>query len=677
MAFDLTKSIRYVKGVGERRARLFEKLGIADVGALLRFYPRTYQDWNHPLKIREAPLDTPCCVAAKVVVPPTEHIARSGMKIYKATVSDGQDEMEITIFNSKYAAARLKRGEEYLFYGKVSGSFLIREMTSPEFEKAGAARYIRPIYRQTKGLTTKIIEGIIRAQLKEAKGALPDPIPAYLREKYKLPALYDALCGIHFPKTWQDVTEARRRLIFEELLILQLALQSKKIQGKRENSARVTQNYAEEFASLLPFTLTGAQKRCIDEAISDMMGDTPMSRLLQGDVGSGKTAVAAALCYTVAKNGYQAAIMVPTEILAEQHYAFFKKLEDKTKLNTALLTGSLTLSEKRRIKEALKSGQIDLVVGTHALITSDVAFKSLGLVVTDEQHRFGVSQRGALATKGENPHTLVMSATPIPRTLALIIYGDLDISILDELPPGRQQVKTYIITGDLRQRCFNFIKKHIHEGRQAFIVCPLIEDSEDTELISAVKYAEELERGPFSGYKTGLLHGQMKASEKEQVMRAFLNREIDLLVSTTVIETGIDVPNATVMVVENAERFGLSQLHQLRGRVGRGKHQSYCILISDAKGEDTLRRLEVMRSTTDGFIIAEQDLSLRGPGEFFGNRQHGLPELKIANLATDMRVLKEAQRVSIWILENDPALEKQEHKELSTAVNSLFSKLIE
>ena len=518
-----------------------------------------------------------------------------------------------------------------------------------------------------------MIEKLVRTALTECRDELVDPIPLWLREKYCLMNLPDSLWNIHFPKSPDYLEEARRRLIFEELLILQLGLEKMRSQTQKNAGAIIERDFSDEYFSHLPFSPTGAQRRAVKEAMRDMMSGRQMNRLLQGDVGSGKTAVAAALVYSAAKNSMQSALMAPTEVLAEQHYKTFLKLFEGCSINVELLTGSDTAAQKRRKKEALKAGEIDLLIGTHAIIQSDVEFKSLALVITDEQHRFGVEQRNALGEKGKNPHLYVMSATPIPRTLALIIYGELDISILDELPPGRQKIETYAVTSELRQRAYNYVKKHLDAGRQGYIICPLVDEGEsNTELASAVKYADKLQRGDFRGYTVGLMHGKMKSADKKKVMESFSNGETQLLVSTTVIEVGVDVPNAVIMVIENAERFGLSQLHQLRGRIGRGQYKSTCILITDAKNDTAQRRMKVMETTTDGFKIADEDLKLRGPGEFFGSRQHGLPEMKIADMLEDRSTLEETQRAAKEIVARDPELSSPESAALKNEIQRLF-----
>lgn len=669
----LDTDIKYLKGVGERRAAMLSRLGVSDVNALVRLYPRIYEDWSQIKSINEAQIGEICCIKGIVGSPVRKNLIRKGLTLYKAEITDGSGIMGITIFNSRFAAEKLTEGDEFLFFGRVGGNLYRKEMNSPEIEPAEGADRIRPIYPQTHGLNSKMIEKLVRTALTECRDELVDPIPLWLREKYCLMNLPDSLWNIHFPKSPDYLEEARRRLIFEELLILQLGLEKMRSQTQNNAGAIIERDFSEEYFSHLPFSPTGAQRRAVKEAMRDMMSGRQMNRLLQGDVGSGKTAVAAALVYSAAKNSMQSALMAPTEVLAEQHYKTFLKLFEGCSINVELLTGSDTAAQKRRKKEALKAGEIDLLIGTHAIIQSDVEFKSLALVITDEQHRFGVEQRNALGEKGKNPHLYVMSATPIPRTLALIIYGELDISILDELPPGRQKIETYAVTSELRQRAYNYVKKHLDAGRQGYIICPLVDEGEsDTELASAVKYADELQRGDFRGYTVGLMHGKMRSADKKKVMESFSNGETQLLVSTTVIEVGVDVPNAVIMVIENAKRFGLSQLHQLRGRIGRGQYKSTCILITDAKNDTAQRRMKVMETTTDGFKIADEDLKLRGPGEFFGSRQHGLPEMKIADMLEDRSTLEETQRAAKEIMARDPELSSPENAALKNEIQRLF-----
>lgn len=673
---DISTDIRYLKGVGEKRAELFSKLGINSVGDLLDFYPRMYEDWSKVRKISETVVGETACIRGFITHTPYGANIRKGLTIYKSGISDGEEVMDLTIFNNKYAAEALKEGEEYVFFGKVGGNLYKREMTNPAFASAEGGDRIRPIYSSTQSLSTKIIEKTVRTAIDALKDSLEETLPDNLRQKYNLSSLVFALENVHFPQSEKNLEVARRRLVFEELFVLQLGLLLLRSRSKKQTGNIIKEDKTEEFCSLLPFTMTGAQKRAVGEAVEDMKRDIPMNRLVQGDVGSGKTAVAAALIYNAAKNGFQSALMAPTEILATQHFATLSKFFENTDINVALLTGSVRKKQKDEIKEKLKNGEIDLLVGTHAIIQEDVEFYNLGFAVTDEQHRFGVAQRGNLSKKGTEPHLLVMSATPIPRTLALMIYGDLDVSILDELPPGRQKIDTFFVDYGKHERAMNYVKKHLDRGLQGYIVCPLVE-GEESELTSATQFYENLKNNEFKDYTVGLLHGKMKPKEKDEVMKKFAEGDTQLLIATTVIEVGVDVPNAVIMVIENAEMFGLSQLHQLRGRVGRGKEKSTCILISDAQNEEAQTRLKVMCKTSDGFKIADEDLRLRGPGDFFGSRQHGLPKMKIANLLTDMKTLKEAQAEAKNILRDDPGLRKKENGYLRKAVINLYENMKE
>lgn len=671
---DSNTDIRYLKGVGSARATEFHKLGVDTVDALLHFYPRTYEDWSKVVSIKDAPIDENCCISATVSHTPTKHLLKGGRILYKVSVTDGRGILNLTFFNNKYIPQMLKENEDYLFYGKVVYSRIgVKEMLSPMFVKAEQNDKIRPIYHATARLSSKSIEKCTAEAIKHIDEVITDPLPKEMLEKFKLCPLKDAIKSVHFPIDDADLEKGRRRLIFDELFYLQMGLiRLRDKNSETENRHRITADCSGEFIKGLPFELTNAQKRSIDEAIKDMAGKKAMNRLLQGDVGSGKTAVAAALIYTVAKNGMQSALMAPTEVLAEQHMRTFEKLFGNTNLKIKLLTGSTKAKEKREIKQAVADGEIDLVIGTHAIIQQDVDFKNLGFVVTDEQHRFGVNQRTVLRDKGESVHVLVMSATPIPRTLALVIYGDLDVSVLDEMPLNRKKTETYFVTGEYHDRIYNFIKKHLDSGLQAFIVCPLVSEGE-SDLTPAKEYYEKLSSTVFSGYKVGLLHGQMKGAQKDEIMRSFANNEIQLLISTVVIEVGIDVPNAALIVIENAERFGLSQLHQLRGRVGRGSVKSTCILVSDSQSEQARKRFDIMCKTTDGFKIADEDLQMRGPGDFFGSKQHGLPELKIASLLSDNELLMLSRTAAGELLTDDPDMKKDSHKGIRTQVNRMFA----
>ena len=665
--------IRFLKGVGEKRAELLQKKGIDTVGALLRFYPRAYLDWQNITPVSECPEGENVCVRAEITSPVKTVNIRRGMTLYKFAAADDSGVIEVTLFNRKYLAENLRQGRSYLFYGKLGYGITLRQMSSPEIMPAEYMG-IEPVYAATEGLSSKTIEKIMKNALVYADG-MADVIPQGIREKNGLCDFKTALKSIHFPLERQALESAKRRLVFEELFVLQTGLLFLKRRRRALAGCTVKNNLLEEFKKTLSFKLTGAQERVINECLTDMMSPRPMNRLIQGDVGSGKTAVAAALMYISAGNGFQAALMAPTELLAEQHFKTLCKITENSGIKCALLTGSLTKKQKDEVKAGLKSGEIKVAVGTHALLTDDVEFENLGLVVTDEQHRFGVGQRGRLSSKGNNPHTLVMSATPIPRTLGLIIYGDLDISIIDEYPAGRQKIATYCVDSSYNARVYNYIKKFIAEGRQAYIVCPLVDENEALGIKSASEYYKELSENQFKGYTVGLLHGKMKPKDKENVMRRFAAGEIQLLISTTVIEVGIDVPNAALMVIENAERFGLSQLHQLRGRIGRGEYSSACILISDVKSGDTKRRLDVIKNNTDGFKIADEDLKLRGPGDFLGSRQHGLPDMKIADIFADRETLHLAGKEAEELIKRDPALHDPENAGLRAEIAALFSRL--
>ena len=665
--------IRFLKGVGEKRAELLRKKGIDTVGALLRFYPRAYLDWQNITPISECHEGENVCVRAEITSPVKTANIRRGMTLYKFSAADDSGVIEVTLFNRKYLAENLREGRSYLFYGKLGYGITLRQMSSPEIMPAEYMG-IEPVYAASEGLSSKTIEKIMKNALVYTD-SMQDAIPDGIRQKNGLCDFKTALKSIHFPLERQALESAKRRLVFEELFVLQTGLLFLKRRRRALAGCTVKENLLDEFKKTLSFKLTGAQERVINECLSDMMSPRPMNRLIQGDVGSGKTAVAAALMYISAGNGFQSALMAPTELLAEQHFKTLCKITENSGIKCALLTGSLTKKQKDEVKSGLKSGEIKVAVGTHALLTDDVEFESLGLVVTDEQHRFGVGQRGRLSSKGNNPHTLVMSATPIPRTLGLIIYGDLDISIIDEYPAGRQKIATYCVDSSYNARVYNYIKKFIAEGRQAYIVCPLVDENEALGIKSASEYYEELSENQFKNYTVGLLHGKMKPKDKESVMRRFAAGEIQLLISTTVIEVGIDVPNAALMVIENAERFGLSQLHQLRGRIGRGEYSSACILISDVKSGDTKRRLDVIKNNTDGFKIADEDLKLRGPGDFLGSRQHGLPDMKIADIFADRETLHSAGKEAEELLRRDPMLHDAENAGLRSEITELFRRL--
>ncbi len=675
---DLHDDIRKLKGVGEARAKSLEKLGIRTMRDMASYFPRAYEDRRGFYAIADAPLDRPVCVRAAVTDTPKATHIRRGMDILRLQAADDSGVLDVTYFNQAYLKSTLRLGETYIFYGRVTESGRHRAMTNPAFEpedrQGTVTGRILPIYRLTAGVSQKFIMNAVSQVLADCGRQLPDILPPALRERLHLAQARYAYENIHFPRDDQALEQARRRLVFEELYTLAGAMGMMREKRAAGQGRKLTAYPMDEFWAALPFQPTGAQRRAVNEAMADMTSGTPMSRLLQGDVGSGKTLVAAALIWQAAKNGVQSAFMAPTEILAEQHFANLTRMLDPHGIRVIKLTGSMTAAKKRDANELLRLGMADVAVGTHALISENVTFSDLGLVITDEQHRFGVEQRGALSGKGERPHVLVMSATPIPRTLALIIYGDLDISVLDELPPGRQKVDTFTHGEEMRPRIWNFVRRLVGEGRQVFIVCPMVEDSEEVppDVKSAEAWAKTLQTEVFPELRVACIHGKMKAKEKDAVMTAFAAGEYDILVSTTVIEVGVDVPNAALMIVENADRFGLSQLHQLRGRVGRGQHKSYCVLFSSAQGEEARARLRIMTKTNDGFKISEEDLRLRGPGDFFGSRQHGLPDMHVADLSADMRVLKQAQAEAQAVLAADPALERPENRPLRDRITELF-----
>ncbi|SHH55162.1 ATP-dependent DNA helicase RecG [Sporobacter termitidis DSM 10068] len=674
---DLATDIQYIKGVGEARAKGMAKLGIQTLRDLVSFFPRAYEDRTVIKPISLAVPDETVCIRAMAAAAPRLSHIRKGLDLVKVRVVDEGGAMDITFFNQSFVKDAIKPGEVYVFYGKVAGTARRPEMTNPVFERETTRNVtgrIMPVYRLTAGLSQNILAGAARQGLEACGEALPDYLPEAVREGYKLAQARYAYENIHFPLSFEALEIARRRLIFEELFIISAAMGViRKIRTVKPGRGLKDADM-DVFYAALPFTLTGAQKRSIEQAVSDMKRPTPMNRLVQGDVGSGKTVVAAACCWFTWKSGCQSAFMAPTEILAEQHYRSLSALLEPLGIQVGLLTGSMTPKQKKTVQGQLRLGELDVIIGTHALLSEGVEFFDLALVVTDEQHRFGVGQRSALTAKGDSPHVLVMSATPIPRTLALIIYGDLDVSVIDELPPGRQKVETYTAGEKLRQRTYNFMRKLVGEGRQVYVVCPMVEESEtaDADLKSAQEYAARLQQEIFPDLRVALVHGRMKPKEKERVMSAFAAGQTDILVATTVIEVGVDVPNAALMVVENADRFGLSQLHQLRGRVGRGEHQSYCILFEGAGGEVSRERLKIMCSTNDGFKISEEDLKLRGPGDFFGSRQHGLPEMHIASLAADMDVLTTAQAAASEVLKADPALSRPANKAMKERIDTLF-----
>lgn len=663
--------ITYLKGVGPKRAELYKKLGISTAEQLVRLYPRDYIDFTNPVKIRDLPLGESCAFRATVVQKHAPFSQYAKKAIYKAILTDGEGEITAVFFNTKYAFEKLELYKEYIFYGKITGDLVHLQVGTPAYLPVDQTGLL-PKYPLTAGLSRDTVSKNIASALEIVQ--IDERLPESVVKKYSLLSAGEAVRKIHFPKSRDEYKSARKRLVFEELLSLKLGLARLKTRGKSLSGAVMTEVSLEEFYKSLPFTPTNAQLRAISDCISDMKKLFPMNRLVQGDVGSGKTLVAAAAAFFAQRNGFQTTVMAPTEVLAAQHYKTFRGFLEPLGIRVGLLSGALSAAEKKHVREQAAAGEIDVLIGTQALIQRSSAMKKLGLAIVDEQHRFGVYQRSELAEKGANPHILAMSATPIPRTLALIMYGDLDVSVINEMPLGRLPVKTYAVDSSFRKRVYAFIKKHIAAGLQAFIVCPLVEENEAmSEKQGAIKYYEQLTRGEFAGVPTGLLYGRMKKAEKDAVMRDFRENRLKLLVSTTVIEVGIDVPNAAVMLIENAEQFGLSQLHQLRGRVGRGSVQSYCVLMSDSKTDYARARFKAMCSTNNGYEIADVDLKLRGPGNFFGKEQHGLPPMKVADLADDAEVLEEVEALAGEILREDPLLGLPENKGLREAVDELFA----
>ena len=671
----LSDPITVLKGVGPTKAKQFAQLNILTLRDLICHFPRGYEDRTRLTTIDKLEVDVPACFRAMVMnTPRTTHI-RKGLDLTKVQIADHTARLNVTFFNNKYAAEQLRYGQEYVFYGAVSGDFIGYNMTNPVFETIESApvttRRVLPIYPLTAGLTNAAILKAVRQAL-----AICDPpaeiLPQSVRDAYGILPAERAYYAIHEPASMAEAEMAKKRLIFEEFFVFSAGLSLLRASRARKQIAPYLHRDLTAFSNALPFTLTGAQSRAIDDILKDMTSGAPMNRLVQGDVGSGKTMVAAAAAYCAIRNGKQSALMAPTEILAEQHFHSLSKLFAPLGIRTALLTGSMTVKQKKEVRDAIAAGAVDLTVGTHALLTDATAFADLGLVIADEQHRFGVAQRSKLSEKGADPHLLVMSATPIPRTLALLMYGDLEVSILDELPPGREPVDTFLVGESYRPRINAFIRKQVAEGHQCFVVCPAVEENEELNLKAATVWAETLQQTVFPDLRVALLHGQMKGSEKEAVMASFARGEADVLVATTVIEVGVDVPNATLMVIEDADRFGLSQLHQLRGRVGRGGSKSYCILTSQNKNTDTLARLKALCKTTDGFRIAEEDLKLRGPGDFFGSRQSGMPVFRVANLSMDLQTLKDAQAASAAWIDTEGTADTPEGIALRERIGDLF-----
>lgn len=669
------ESVSVLKQVGEQRLKKLNQMGITTIGDLLTHYPREYKDRSRLVKIADLSETEENTFVA--YVRGQGKVARNGrLVVTRLKVFDETGEITLVWYNQPYMKTALQMGEAYLFTGVLQKKYRTKEVVSPEYEKIGehfAGGRIVPIYPTVKGISQKMLRGYLETALSEMHGTLEEYLPAWLRTKYHLAERNFAVQNIHFPHTEQAFYDARYRLVFEEFFLLQTALFSLREIWKHKEEGIVMQQpeALEVFQKQLPFEMTDAQKKVLEEIKEDLTAGGVMNRLVQGDVGSGKTAVAMAVSYWVIQNGYQAVLMAPTEVLAEQHGKSFTDLFAPLGISVVLLTGSMTAKQKREALANIADGTAQMIIGTHAVIQQSVVYHRVGIVITDEQHRFGVKQRGMLAEKGVCPHVLVMTATPIPRTLALILYGDLDISIIDTLPPGRKPVDTLAVNTSYRQRIYRFLEKEVCAGRQVYVICPMIEENEKLEVENVLSYTETLQQ-TLSNCRVVCVHGKMKAKQKQEIMDNFVAGNTDVLVSTTVIEVGINVPNATVMLIENAERFGLAQLHQLRGRVGRGAEQSYCILVSDAKNKIAKQRLQTMTKTSDGFVISEQDLKLRGPGDFFGTRQHGLPELKIANLYQDTKILKIAQKAAKEVLEKDNLLKQKEHMLLKNYISTWF-----
>ncbi len=673
----LSDPITSLKGIGQAKAKLFANLNIFTLGDLICHFPRGYEDRTKLVSIEKLEVDVPACFRACVMnTPRTNHI-RKGLDITKVQVADHSGRLSITFFNNRFAAEQLQYGKEYIFYGAVSGDFIGYNMTNPVFENPESVpvttRRILPIYPLTAGLTNA---AVLKA-VSQAMALCDTPaeiLPEDIRLQYGILPADRAYQAIHMPASLAEAELAKTRLIFEEFFVFSAGLSLMRAARAGKKTPAYTNLDLGGFYGALPFTLTGAQNRAIQEILADLGKGAPMNRLVQGDVGSGKTMVAAAAACCAAQNGRQTALMAPTEILAEQHFASLEKLFAPLGITVGLLTGSQSTKQKRLLRERIAAGEVDIAVGTHALLTDTTRFRDLGLVIADEQHRFGVAQRSRLSEKGEDPHLLVMSATPIPRTLALLMYGDLEVSVLDELPPGREPVDTFLVGESYRPRINAFLRKQVAEGHQCFIVCPAVEENEELGMKAATAWAQSLQQTVFPDLRITLLHGQMKGAEKEAAMASFARGEADVMVATTVIEVGVDVPNATLMVIEDADRFGLSQLHQLRGRVGRGKAKSYCILTSHNKNTQTLQRLKALCKTTDGFQIAEEDLKLRGPGDFFGSRQSGMPTFRVADLTFDLQTLKQAQAASAQWIEEYGTSDRPEARALRERIGELFTR---
>lgn len=678
---DLEMDLQYLKGVGPARVEILNKLGLFKLKDIINYFPREHEDRGNYKNIAELQDGETAAVRVLIASNVSETRVRRNMAIYKAIGKDETGSIILTWFNQPYIKKQLRIGSEYSLYGKVKNTLGRIEMQSPVFDAGDKSKNtgkIIPLYPLTAGITQNVFRGIVETAVKSVEGSLEDSIPEWIRVQNGLEDIEKAIHDIHFPESLEDFQKARYRLAFEELLVMQLGLLRFKEKGQEERKGISfdKDEKMDELLATLPYTLTGAQQRVWKEIDKDMKSEKSMNRLVQGDVGSGKTVVATMAMFKAVRNGYQAVLMAPTAILARQHYEGIQKMVEPFGIKVELLTGDVTKKNKERILEELKNGEIDMIVGTHALIEENVLFKNVGIVITDEQHRFGVRQRGILSGKGEKVDTLVMTATPIPRTLAIILYGDLDISIIDELPPGRQKIDTFAVRRNMEERVNNFIKKELTSGRQAYIVCPLVEESENMDGVKSVVEQLDYYKDVLKEFRVEMLHGKMRPKEKDEIMSKFKAKEIDVLISTTVIEVGVDVPNATIMIIENAERFGLAQLHQLRGRVGRGKFKSYCILKYDSKSDVVRQRMEIMQKSNDGFVISEKDLELRGPGDFFGTKQHGIPEFKVANLFVDVPILKKAQTVANTIIEDDPDLKLPENKLLLDKIEDLFKEKI-
>lgn len=663
--------IQKLKGVGPKTAEYFRKLGVCTIGDLIKFFPKGYEDWTTLSNIEMARGRKDKCLRLRILIPAKEFFTKSKKNMYKLIATDGINNIEITFFNNKYVAKSFRVNCEYIFRGNVVLNYGKYEMISPKFKEINSSENLYPIYHQTAGLTSAKIFSCIKNAFEMMPKTINETLPNWVIEDNYLYPLDFALKKIHFPKDKDELYEARKRIIFEEFFVYQLGVKLLKKQSRVKTDIIVKENYSSEFSSFLPFEMTHAQKTAVEECMNDILENKfSMNRLLQGDVGSGKTAVAASLAYTIAKNGYQVAIMAPTELLAVQHFNTFKKFFENTNLKIVSLYGSMKNKEKAQANSEILSGEANIVIGTHCLISEKVLFKNLGLIITDEQHRFGVNQRAALVNKGTAPHVLVMSATPIPRSLALILYGDLDISVLNETLPGRQKIDTFFVDSSKRSRLWNFLKNIINQGGQGYVVCASIEDTQEN-LLDVYTYYEKMIDEGFEKSSVSVLHGKMKSSEKDEIMKNFIDGKIKVLISTTVIEVGIDVPNAQIIIIENAERFGLSQLHQLRGRVGRSSLKSYCVLVSDSKSKDSMRRFSAMVDSNSGFYLSEEDLKLRGPGDFFGVNQHGVPNIKIPTDYDDLPTVKNAQNAALKFLSCD---EISNYKFLNYRISKTFKK---